>query len=142
MKQGERIYVKTFPGAITECMIDYAKPTMKHEPDFVILHTGANDLKSEHSPEKISDKIIKLALTMKMDNNDIGISGILQRNDELSMKGQQVNNLLEIKCSRYELAFIKHSNVVGNKHLNSSGLHLNYTGTVALANNFLKIIDV
>ena len=40
------------------------------------------------------------------------------------------------------ISFIKHSNIVNNKHLNSCGLHLNYTGTVALANNILKIINV
>ena len=90
MKLSEKIYVKTFPGATTECMIDYAKPTMKHEPDFVILHRGINGLKSANSPEEISDEIIKLALIMKTDNNDIAISGILPRNDELNMKGQKV----------------------------------------------------
>ena len=142
IKLGERIFVKTFPGATTKCMIDYAKPTMKHEPEFVILHTGTNDLESTNSPEEISDEIIKLGINMKTDSNDIAISGILPRNDQLNVKGQQVNDLLQIKCSRYALVFIKHSNIVKNKHLNNSGFHLNYTGTVALANNFLKIINV
>ena len=73
-------------------MSDYAKPTMKHEPDFVILHTGTNDLKSANSPEVISDEIIKLALNLKTDNNDIAISGILPRNDDLNTKGQEMNN--------------------------------------------------
>ena len=139
IKLCERIFVKTFPGATTKCMIDYAKPTMKHEPDFVILHTGTNDLKSTNSPEEISDEIIKLAINMKTDCNDIAISGILPRDDELNMKGQKVNELLQNKCSRYALVFIKHSNIVKNKHLNNSGLHWNYMGTVALANNFLNV---
>ena len=142
IKLGERIFVKTFPGATTKCMIDCAKPTMKHKPDFVILHTGTNDLKSTNSPEEISDEVIRLAINMKTDSNDIAISGILTRNDELNMKSQKVNELLQIKCSQYSLVFIKHSNIVKNKHLNNSGLHLNYMGTVTVANNFLKIINV
>ena len=48
---------------------------------------------------------------MKTDYNDIAINGILPRNDELNMKGQKVNELLQIKCSRYALVFIKHSNI-------------------------------
>ena len=82
-KQGEKIYVKTFPGATTECMKDYVKPTMKYNPDFVILHTGTNDLKSNKSSEEISDDIIKLALDIKTDQNDIVVSGILARNDDM-----------------------------------------------------------
>ena len=82
-KQGEKIYVKTFPGATTECLKDYVKPTMKYNPDFVILHTGTNDLKSNKSSEEISDDIIKLALDIKTDQNDIVVGGILARNDDM-----------------------------------------------------------
>ncbi len=82
-KQGEKIYIKTFPGATTECMNDYVNPTMKYNPDFVILHTGTNDLKSNKSSEEISDDIIKLALDIKTDQNDIVVSGILARNDDM-----------------------------------------------------------
>ena len=140
-KQGEKIYVKTFPGATTECMKDYVKPTMKYNPDFVILHTGTNDLKSNKSSEEISDDIIKLALDIKTDQSDIVVSGILAINDDMK-KVKEVNNFLKIKCSTYGLAFLNNLNIVPKKHLNGSGVHLNYNGTVALANNFLKIINV
>ena len=69
MKRGEKIYVKTFPRATTDCMKDYVKPSIKHNPDFVILHTGTNDLKSTKSAMEISDEIIKLALDIKTDEN-------------------------------------------------------------------------
>ena len=61
MKRGEKIYVKTFPGATTDCMKDYVKPSIKHNPDFVILHTGTNDLKSTKSAVEISDEIKKIS---------------------------------------------------------------------------------
>ena len=96
VKLGEKMDTKMFPGATMLCMIDYAKPTMKDEPDFVILHTSTNDVKSANSPEEISDEIIKFALNMKTDNNDIVSSGILPRNDDLNMKGQKVNGRLNV----------------------------------------------
>ena len=132
---------ETFPGATTECMKDYVKPTMKYNPDFVILHTGTNDLKSNKSSEEISNDIIKLALDIKTDQNDIVVSGILARNDDMK-KVKEVNNFLKIKRSTYGLAFLNNLNIVPKKHLNGSGVHINYNRTVALGNNFLKIINV
>ena len=43
----------------------------------------------------------------------------------------------------YEIrsGFLDNANIT-NKYLNGSGLHLNYHGTAALANNFLRIINV
>ena len=86
MKRGEKIYVKTFPGATTDCMKDYVKPSIKHNPDFVISHTGTNDLKSTKSAMEISDEIIKLALDIKTDENEVVVSGILARNDDMNTK--------------------------------------------------------
>ena len=39
--------VKSFPGATTQDIKDYIKPTITRKPDMVILHTGTNDLKSK-----------------------------------------------------------------------------------------------
>ena len=143
MKRGEKIYVKTFPGATTDCIKDYVKPSIKHNPDFVILHTGTNDLKSTKSAMEISDEIIKLALDIKTDENEIVVSGILARNDDMNTKVKEVNDFLKTKCSRFALAFLNNNNnIVPKKHLKGGGVHLNYSGTVALANNFLKIINV
>ena len=37
--------VKSFPGATTQDVKDYIKPTIARKPDMVILHTGTNNLK-------------------------------------------------------------------------------------------------
>ena len=141
MKPREQIYVQTFTGATVADMDDYAKPTQKHKPDVIILHTGTNDLKLTKSPEEISNDIIKLALDMKTDVNEIIVSGIVTRDDEHNEKGRKVNDFLIIECTKHALCFLDNSNI-SKKHLNGSGLNLNYHGTVALANNVLRMINV
>ena len=142
MKPNEKIYVKSFPGAKITDMKDHAKPSQRYNPDVFILHTGTNDLRTIKSAEEISDEIIKLALELKTDENEVIVSSIIGRHDEHNQKGMKVNDLLKIKSTRYSLGFMNNSNIFINKHLNGSGLHLNYYGNIALANNFLKVINV
>lgn len=142
MKPTDKIYVKSFPGASTMDMKDHSKPSQRYQPDLFILHTGSNDLRSTKSPEEISDEIINLAMELKTDENEVVVSGIICRDDDLNGKGLKVNDFLKIKSSRYALGFINNTNIRIEKHLNGSGLHLNNLGTAALANNFLKIINI
>ena len=136
------IYVKSFPGATTIDMSDHARPSQRYSPDCFILHTGSNDLRSTKTPEQISDDIIKLATDLKTDQNEVIVSAIVARKDEQNTKGLKVNDYLKIKCENYALGFISNTNILVTEHLNGSGLHLNYHGTKALANNFLNVINV
>ena len=144
MKQGlsskEKVFIKSFAGAKNECMSDYITPSLKYKPDVIILHCGTNDLRSEKSTEDIATEIINLAKRMKSDNNDIIISGLVERNDILNDKGREVNNLLKSRCSEHVFLFCDNSNISKKFHLNGSGLHLNTNGTTTLANNFLKCL--
>ena len=142
MNSNEKIYIKSFPGATITDMKDYAKPSKRYNPDLFILHAGSNDLRSTKSPDEISEEIVKLGLDIKMDKNEVIISSIVCRNDKLNEKASKVNDLLKIKTSKYALGYINNSNICIHKHLNGSGLHLNHLGTVALANNFLNIINI
>ena len=142
MKSNEKIYIKSFPGASTADMKDYARPSQRYNPDVFILHTGSNDLRSTKSPNEISDEIVKLALDIKTDKNEVIISSIVCRGDELNEKALKVNDFLKIKTDKYALGYMNNSNICVDTHLNGSGMHLNYSGTVTLANNFLKIINV
>ena len=141
MKNNEKIYVKTFPGAKTTCMEDYIKPSLKNKPDVILLHVGTNNLKSEDIPENIADDIIKLATNTRPIAKEVIISGIVARNDQYNKKGNEVNNFLKSKCVLNNLTFCDNSNISRNYHTNGSGLHLNYRGTVALANNFLRCLN-
>ena len=63
--------VKSFPGATTQDMKDYIKPTIARKPDMVILHTGTNDLKSNQNPLDIANKIINLVKNIKSSGTEM-----------------------------------------------------------------------
>ena len=65
MSSGERGFVRSFPGAKTRCMHDYSKPTLKYEPDAIVLHVGTNDLRDSRSAAEIGNEIIELAKEIK-----------------------------------------------------------------------------
>ena len=90
----ERIFIKSFPGSTIECMHDYIKPSLKYEQ--IIIHVGTNDLRREKEPNKITEEIVQLALNIKTDENDVLISAIRPRNDELNEKGMMVNDVLKL----------------------------------------------
>ena len=139
LDKNDRLYVKCFPGANVTDMIDYSKPSLRRKPNVIIYHAGTNSLNTEEQPNKIAKDIIKQAIDMKTDHNKIFISSILFRNDKLNEKGMIVNDFLKIKCSDLDLCYIDNSNIT-NAHLNKSGIHLNMTGTITLAKNFMEAI--
>ena len=52
-----KVAVKTFPGARTEDMMHYVKPTLNKQPSKLIIHVGTNDLLSK-SPKEIVTSIL------------------------------------------------------------------------------------
>ena len=141
MKAREKVYIKSFPGATLECMDDYIKPTMKHDPAIILLHVGTNDLHSNKSAEDIAEGIIHLANKIKNQDNEVIISNIISRNDSLNQKGTNVNIHLKELCLAKKILYCDNSGISKSYHLNGNGLHLNYKGTIALANNFLKHLN-
>lgn len=61
MNNNANIYVKSFPGATTEDMCHYSKPSKKYDNNLYLLHTGTNDLRSNKSVEEIANDIVHLA---------------------------------------------------------------------------------
>lgn len=49
---GEKVNIKTFPGATIDDMNHYLQPTLKKEPKLVVLHVGTNDVQHKE-PEEI-----------------------------------------------------------------------------------------
>ena len=94
------------------------------------------------SPHEISSDIMKLTLELKHPNKDIMVSGIVPRMDKFNDKGIQANNVLKSECKKYNFLFIDNENISTKKHLNGSGLHLNYNGKLMLVNNFLSYIKI
>ena len=140
MKNTDKVYIKSFSGSTTSDMWHHATPSKRFFPDMYILHVGSNDLRSPKSAEEIATEIIDLGLDLKTEENEVVISGITYRDDKWNDKGQEVNDILSLKCTNAKLGFIDNSNIT-KQHLNGSGLHLNFQGTLALANNFLRTIN-
>ena len=63
-----KVYVKDFPGARVRCIQDYVRPTLRENPDHVIIHIGTNDLASNTPAKKVAESIIDLASTLKSDS--------------------------------------------------------------------------
>ena len=144
MNSNERVYVKAFPGATTEDMCDYVRPSLKRNPDLIVLHVGTNNLRSESPAKRIAEDIIKLALNMKSNTNDVMVSGIVDRSDDvkLSAKALQVNDILNEECKMHSLHYICNKNIDSGKHLNGGGLHFNHIGTAIFAKNLLESINI
>ena len=138
INHSENVFVRSFAGANTYAMNSYVCPTIKKAPNRIILHCGTNDHRSKESPWIIAENIMELAKQMESRKTEVFVSGIVQRADELNGKALEANRALERECDRMKLKYIDNSNVDPKLHLNRSGLHLNYEGTVILANNFIR----
>ena len=68
-----KVFVKSFSGATTQCMVDYMKPSIRTQPDHFILHVGTNNLTSNTPSAEIARKIINLASEMKSEKSDVSI---------------------------------------------------------------------
>ena len=136
------VKVRSFSSAKTRCMYDHAKPTIREvSPEHIILHVGTNDLNSEKTASKISNSIIDLANSLKNETNNIHVSLIVPRNDNLNNKVNEVNNRLINMCEQRNIKIINHSDTIDrSRHLNESHLHLNRYGTVEFAKNFKNVL--
>ena len=62
--------VRSFPGAKTDDMESYIKPTLKNKLECIIIHCGTNDLKNS-TPQSISENISSLAKSSQQENNTV-----------------------------------------------------------------------
>ena len=136
------VKVRSFSSAKTRCMYDHAKPTIREvNPEHIILHVGTNDLNSEKTASQISNSTIDLANSLKNETNNIHVSLIVPRNDNLNNKVNEVNNRLINMCEQRNIKIINHSDTIDrSRHLNESHLHLNRYGTVEFAKNFKNFL--
>ena len=68
-KAKQDVIVKLFPWSKLDCMPHYAIPTVKSNPDCIIIHCGTNNLKMDESPEAITEKTIEVAKSVKSTTN-------------------------------------------------------------------------
>ena len=129
--------MRHFPGAKKDDMKSYVVPTIKQNPDTIVIHCGTNDLKTEKDHEKIADNIQRLAHQCKTDNNTVMNSGMLPRNSNLNDDVIKINKILREGCSKRNTGFIDNENINPRYNCNRSKLHLNKRGTILLIENIL-----
>ena len=63
------VKIRYHPGATTDDIIDYVRPTARKKPDAIIIHTGTNDIQNKvntlQKVRKAITTIKKLMLTIK-----------------------------------------------------------------------------
>ena len=139
------VHVKCFPGATTSDMADYIKPTMRRDPDVVVLHVGTNDLRSDSSSKEIAKSVMDIATNMKTEENDIIVSSIISRGDGYNEKAGTVNEHLMKLCVENDIVYLDNSNICLEnleRGGNWGGLHLNDSGTELFKRNILDILEV
>ena len=136
-----KVYAKSFSGAKVRCMKDYLKPSLRQNPDHVVLHVGTNDLDSDKDPELIAKSIVDLARTVKKDTCEVTISNIVVRNDKLKKKAEEVNAHLAVLCVQRNILLIDHAKTIKPQHPNKNKLHLNVKGSKILRNTFTTTIS-
>ena len=139
--KSDRVYRHNFNGATTSAMKHHSIPVMEFNPDLVILHCGTNSLRGPENEEKIATDILTLANSLKTDSNDILVSSIVPRRDQLKVKAEKVNDILCIKCTQFKIPFMKHNNLRSEIHLKPKGQHLNKEGSSLLSDNFAAWIN-
>lgn len=78
----------------------YTKSPLKKNSNCVIIHVGTIVLRSSQDPETIVKNIIDMAKNCKDDKNEILISSLVPRLDNLNGKSRQVNIFLKKLCKK------------------------------------------
>ena len=78
------VKVRPFSSARTVDMQVYIKPTKRDfVPSLYLLHVGTNDLLLEDTPKAISKRIIATPESLKEEHDEVAISDIVARGDDL-----------------------------------------------------------
>ena len=85
-----RFYVKSYTGATIVNMAHYIQPSVQPEADLLVVHCGNNTLKEEKCAKDIANDIATLASSGKRTENDVIVSSIIGREDELKSKAEEV----------------------------------------------------
>ena len=130
ISKNDQVQVKKHPGATTDDIIDYIKPTIRQKPDMVIINSGTNDLTKDVNTMSRVQKVVAAAKEIDTESKiKLGLSDITARSDINKEEDVVINNnRLEKYCKENEFFFIDNSNV-DVSCLNKRKLNLNRKGT-------------
>ena len=137
---------KSFPGAKAKELAHYILPTLQEDvPEIAVIHVGINDLLEKGNKDinilKLAEEIIGVGLLCREFNvRDIFIS-VITYTTKIHIKHiRDLNKAIKELCKRYNFFFIENDNI-RNSHLWKDGLHLNDSGIVVIADNFISTLN-
>ena len=136
------VSVKSFHEATIEDMESYAIPTVRAQPDEIILHVGTNDLLQHSTSQHVAESIVNLAdnIDQNSGGSRIAISSLVKRLDKphLNNKLSEINSILRKFARNRGWSYISNDNIGQATQFNHSGLHLSRSGNSQLASNLIK----
>ena len=69
----DSVKIRCHPGATTDNIIDYIRPTVRKKPDMIIIHTGTNDIQNKVNTFQKVRKVITTIKEIDV-NNEIQIA--------------------------------------------------------------------
>ena len=86
ISRSAKVKVSSFPGCTTIDMRDHIKPTLRKNPDAIVIHVGTNSLRSSTPVRDCAEEIANLAPMIGNESSaDLAISGIIPRSDDESV---------------------------------------------------------
>ena len=77
------VKIRCHPGATTDDIIDYVRPTARKKPDMIIIHTGTNDIQNKVNTLQKVRKVITTIKEVDVKNEiQIAFSSVIHRDDE------------------------------------------------------------
>ena len=139
---------RRFHSAKAKHVKHYVLPTLIEEsPEVVLLQCGGNDLQtSKLNPTPIDDIAKHIIDTAKICENhgaqQILISSVITRKQAgyVETRRKELNDLLKGMCFDLGYIFINNDNIK-HEHLYIDGVHLNFEGSIVLAENFLHALN-
>ena len=134
------VKIRCHPGATTDDIIDYVRPTARKKPDMIIIHTGTNDIQNKVNTLQKVRKVITTIKEIDVNNEiQIAFSSVIHRDDQdFEEEIKEINRKLENLCKGKRIKFI--NNNIDGSCLNRSKLHLNKSGTALLVKNFSQAL--
>ena len=100
--------IRRHPGATTEDLIDYVKPTARKHPKMMVIHSGTNDLTNKvNTLQKIREVINAVKENDVNHEIEIVLSSAIHTDDQdLENKIDKFNKRLEKLCKGKGMRFI------------------------------------
>ena len=134
------VYRKTFDGATSSKLAHYCVHTlMNDKPDCVIINIGTNDLNKLESYNIFGNIINIVGICKSYGVNEVYVSGIIFRENH-KLKLSEINEFLSRRQSVNNFKYINNDRI-GKENLWNIGIHLNKSGTIILANNFIDVLN-